>query len=371
MNEFQETPVSPTDSSVTFARTLNAVTPRVIATPSLIAVNVAIFGAMVASGVHPISPITRDLANWGANFGPMTLNGQWWRLVTSMFLHGGIVHLAMNMFFLWYIGRLVERLVGNVGFLVLYFVSGIAGSMTSLAWKPEVFSVGASGAIFGVLGALLGFIILRRDSIPDTVFGQLRHSVLALIGYNVLFGMMVPGIDMAAHAGGFIAGFLCGLILSQPLSLEAVAARWQRNAAVLLVGAVLLPLAAAALPEAPPDMEQELQRLMDLEKQVNKTMSKLVTQLQQEEISAAEFADAVQHDVIFPWADTRRSIEGLLDKPHTDRAFLSRLAEYMKLREESWQLQAEGVRERDSEKMERGMKKNSAAGEIVREMSSR
>jgi rhomboid protease GluP len=112
-----------------------------------------------------------SLIAWGANYGPDTItNGQWWRLLTSMFLHIGIVHLAFNMIVLLQIGPFVERLVGNVGFLIVYFVSGFAGNVTSLVWNPYTVSAGASGAIFGLYGLLLGFLLMsRRDSIPTDV----------------------------------------------------------------------------------------------------------------------------------------------------------------------------------------------------------
>ncbi|NUQ62117.1 MAG: rhomboid family intramembrane serine protease [Pirellulales bacterium] len=359
------------EAVIAFARTLSTLTPWRIVTPTLVIANVVVFVVMVASGVDAFRPVPRSLADWGANFGPMTMNGQWWRLGTCMFLHAGIVHLALNMLFLWYVGRLVERLVENFGFVVLYFVSGIAGSIASLAWHPERMSVGASGAIFGVTGGLLGFILLRRDSMPDAVFRQLRHSVLGLIVYNVLFGAAVPGIDTAAHIGGLAAGFVGGLVLSQPLSAEKAPRRWLRNAALLIIGTAGLLAAAVALPDAPRDIEQELRRFGDLEREAVKISRALVPRLQQGQVSEEEFAETLERRVIRPWIETRRTIEGLLDKPNFDRAFLARLVEYMKLREEGWQLQADGVRSQDARKIELGVEKQEAADKLARELSAR
>ena len=95
-------------------------------------------------------------------------------MLTCAFLHFGIIHLAFNMWVLWQLGDLVERLVGNIGFLVLYIISGVGGSLASLLWNPMVISAGASGAVFGVGGALMGFILLRRDTIPAEVLKHLR-----------------------------------------------------------------------------------------------------------------------------------------------------------------------------------------------------
>ncbi len=168
-----------------------------------------------------------------------------------MFLHFGILHLGFNMWILWDLGRVVERLVGNVGFVVLYFVSGIAGSMASLTWNPLIISAGASGAVFGVVGALLGLIAFRRDTIPTPVLQHLWKSMTAFLVFNMVFGIVAPGIDMAAHIGGLIAGFACGLMLSQPLSVEMVVRRKFRNAAVASAAAIALPLWALALPNLP------------------------------------------------------------------------------------------------------------------------
>ncbi len=124
--------------------------------------NVAVFVAMVASGVDIMNPNAQTLIDWGADFGPRTLNGEWWRMVSCTFLHSGIIHLGMNMFVLWGLGRLTERFVGSMGFAVAYMISGVAGSIVSLAWNPQGISVGASGAVFGVAGTLLGFVVCHR-----------------------------------------------------------------------------------------------------------------------------------------------------------------------------------------------------------------
>ncbi len=130
--------------------------PALTVTRTIVIANVAIFGAMVANGMPFVESDGQMMLDWGANFGPMTMNGQWWRLVTCMFLHFGIVHLAMNMWILWGLAQVVERLVGSTGFAIVYMASGIAGSIASLAWYPVAVSAGASGAVFGTAGALLG-----------------------------------------------------------------------------------------------------------------------------------------------------------------------------------------------------------------------
>lgn len=233
-----------------FHRTLAALTPRAFVTPTVIGINGAVFTATVVGGVHALVPTAADLVGWGANFGPMTTHGQWWRLLTCTFLHIGIVHLAFNMWVLWDVGRLVERLVGNTGFAVIYLLSGAAGSLTSVWWHPGIVSAGASGAVFGIYGALLGFLALRRRSVPPGVLRELRNSTLGFLFFNLVYGLSEPGIDLAAHVGGLACGFVCGHAMTQPLVARAVAGRRVRNIAVAVVGVVALVIAAARVPSA-------------------------------------------------------------------------------------------------------------------------
>ncbi len=149
-----------------------------------------------------------------ANYGPATLHGQWWRLVTSMFLHGGLLHLAMNAWALYQLAGLFEIWLGPLALLLVYFISGIAGSLAS-AFITSGPSVGASGAIFGLLGALIGFLLKHRGRLTP----QAKSLLMQLVGWaaiNVIFGFSVKGIDNAAHLGGCAAGFLCGLLLPEP-----------------------------------------------------------------------------------------------------------------------------------------------------------
>ena len=152
--------------------------PRALVAPVLVAINIMVFVLMVATGVDFMEPSIEDLISWGANFGPRTVDWEWWRLLSCTFLHIGALHIAFNMYVLWDVGRVVERLVGSTTFLVLYVASGLVGSLASLALNPQVVSAGASGSVFGVFGALIGFAALQRDkaSIPGIGGGSTRHS---------------------------------------------------------------------------------------------------------------------------------------------------------------------------------------------------
>jgi len=229
-----------------FRAALAALTPRLLITPALVAINLVVFGLMVASGVDAAEPEIADLVRWGAGLTALSVEGEWWRLLTATFVHIGFLHVAFNMWVLWDAGRLVERVFGNAGFLVLYVASGLVGSLASNLLNPDVVCAGASGAVFGVYGALLGFLVRCRGSIPKKVLAGLSKSGVAFLGYNLFYGFMHAGIDVAAHVGGLAAGFACGLVMAQPLSRKALAGRRARNLLVG-VGAALLVAAGAGV----------------------------------------------------------------------------------------------------------------------------
>jgi membrane associated rhomboid family serine protease/Tfp pilus assembly protein PilF len=187
-----------------------------VVTKAIFGMNVAVFLGMLFAGVSIIdNPSGQDLVHWGANFGPLTLNGQWWRLLTYMFEHGSLIHIALNMWCLWNLGLMAESLYGSWTFGVIYILCGITGGLGSLWWHPTVPSVGASGAIFGIAGALISAFSLGEFSLPrDAIRGTLR-SVVTFVGYNLVFGAALSGIDNAAHIGGLVGGLAVGALIAK------------------------------------------------------------------------------------------------------------------------------------------------------------
>ena len=218
---------------------LAAITPRVWVTPALAILIVLGFAVELKLGVSLDKPTGSQLLAAGAEFGPFFAEGQWWRAFSSMFLHAGPLHLAFNLWAFWSVGKLTERVFGNLPFLALYLLSGIGGSLTSLAWSPLAVGVGASGAIFGVYGALLAFVLLHRGVLPSAYLVQQRNSIVGFIGYNVVFGLSQKNTDMAAHAGGFVIGALAGAMLGRDL-LQPEAGRLRRALGAAGVTALLL-----------------------------------------------------------------------------------------------------------------------------------
>lgn len=157
----------------------------------------------------------QTLVDMGALFGPYTvLKGEWWRLLTAMFLHGGMTHLLMNMFSLYLIGRGAEMYFDTKSYLSIYFFSGLIGGLVSLYMHPVSVGVGASGAIFGVFGALAGFFLAHRDKIASHSKAFMKDFGI-IIAINLVIGLSIPSIDVSAHIGGLIVGFIGGFVLSK------------------------------------------------------------------------------------------------------------------------------------------------------------
>jgi rhomboid protease GluP len=237
-------------AEIEFLHRLHGATPRVFVTPALIALNVIVFGAMIATGVDPLGGRPDDYLKFGANFGPLTSGGEWWRLATCTFVHAGILHLLFNMWALWDSGQLTERLFGNAWFAAIYLFAGVTGSFASMLWRNEAVSVGASGAVFGVFGALLAYTIRERGSIPPVMLNRLRISTSIFVTYSLFYGFAASGIDNAAHMGGLAAGLVMGFVGARPLEANArIAGHARRIVLAFLIAAIALPSAARFAPD--------------------------------------------------------------------------------------------------------------------------
>ena len=187
--------------------------PPPIVTRILIGINLAVFVAMALATKQFFSFDNATALRWGADFGPATASGEWWRMLTSMFLHGGILHIAVNMWALRNLGYTAELFYGRRNFLAIYMLSGLAGSAATMIWRPGDVSVGASGAIFGVAGALAAMVYFKKLPVDRALLKRDIGSIGAVIFYNLLIGAAVPIINNAAHVGGLVAGLLLGFAL--------------------------------------------------------------------------------------------------------------------------------------------------------------
>jgi len=184
-------------------------------TYSIIGINIVIYLFSAFFSQDMIDMDMQTLVDMGALYGPLTvLKGEWWRLFTAMFLHGGMTHILMNMFSLYLIGRGVEMYFDTRSYLIIYLFSGLLGGLASLYMHPNSVGIGASGAIFGVFGALAGFFLAHRDKIAAHSKAFMKDFGIVL-GINLVLGLSIPSIDVSAHIGGLIIGIIGGFVISK------------------------------------------------------------------------------------------------------------------------------------------------------------
>jgi rhomboid protease GluP len=181
------------------------------ATAVLLLANILVFISMVLAGMNVVSPTPQELLQIGANRRQEVLSGEYWRLFTAMFIHKGLMHVAMNLFALGIAAALLEPTLKFFRLLLLYLIGGVAASLASIYWYDNITSLGASGAIFGLYGLLLAFNVTR-------VFAAEQQGVVWIVlllfgGLSLLLGFL-GGVDNAAHIGGLISGFILGMLIS-------------------------------------------------------------------------------------------------------------------------------------------------------------
>lgn len=285
-----------------FAASLLQQTRVAFVTPLLLLINIAIFIIMAANGVDIFSPTSETLLNWGADHGLTTLSGEYWRMISNTFVHAGIIHLAFNMWVLYSVGGFVERIYGNVLFAVIYLFCAAFASVASLIRHPEIVSVGASGAIFGLYGALGAFLLCKKANIPKGSLLELRNSTLGFVGYNLLFGFTVPFIDNAAHIGGLVAGFCISFLAIRPFHSKArKRLLLPRLAATCIAGALFLGITSVFLPYEYGRFGNYLDKAVKEEERAFSQYNKLVTEWENSDISNRAFSAALEQKIIPYW----------------------------------------------------------------------
>jgi rhomboid protease GluP len=189
-------------------------------------INTGMYVATVLRG-GGADPDLNTLSAFGAKFAPLIVQGQWWRLITAGFLHGGILHILMNMWVLFDLGAQVEEMYGPSRFLVIYLVSNVTGFLASMYLIPRVLSVGASAAIFGLIGAMIAMGVRDRSSYGSAI----RSFYLRWAVYGLVLSL-IPGTDWAAHIGGLAGGFLIGFLTGTPTTSTATERIWQVAAGI-------------------------------------------------------------------------------------------------------------------------------------------
>src|ERR1700691_1355219 len=220
-------------------------------TQVILGINVAVFLGMVIASGNPAAfgnPMqefsTPESLRWGANAGLLTFSGEWWRLLTCVFVHGGLLHIGFNMWCLWNLGDLCESLYGRWTYAAVYLICGVGASLASAAWNPYRPSLGASGAIFGLAGALIAAFKLGEFSVPRAALQGTLRSLGAFVVYNLIFGAAMSGVDNAAHIGGLLTGLILGAVIALIAPQQEHA---PRRLAIFLATSVALAAGAMAL----------------------------------------------------------------------------------------------------------------------------
>lgn len=304
--------------------------PVPLMTRVLIGLNVLVFVFMLFGGAgfwH--SPNTVQLT-WGANFAPATADGQWWRLGTAMFLHFGALHLGMNMLALWDGGKLVERMFGGVRFLAIYLISGVAGNLLSLVVQGnDAVSGGASGAVFGIYGALLIYVWFARHQMQTVEFRWLFGGALAFSALTIAMGYIIPGIDNSAHIGGFVTGVAMAALLlpglsNNPSRRELSLVQWLMGTAWVIALCWLL----THLPTPKYLWQQELaiqkqvQKLNLIDQQAQRKWQQIMLEGREGNVTFDDMASQIDAQVATPYEESFEKLSALSDDPKLPSAAL-------------------------------------------------
>lgn len=330
-----------------FVEFLRRRVPRAPVTAALLALNVAVYVLMVLSGVSALSPHPADVLAWGAVRGPEVFAGQYWRLFTCMFLHFGLLHIGFNMWVLKSVGPFVERLFGHAGFLTIYLVSGLVASAAGLAWSPIATAAGASGAIFGVVGGLLAALVVRPPEMPPAFAKALRGSLVQFVALNVVLGLAVPQIGLAAHLGGLVGGIGCGLALGpRGLLRPRPRGRWVARIAATTAAGLTLVVAATSWSAARFDpLLAARVGVVEAELASVETYDEAVQRHDAGELGDAELARILEREVLPPWRAMRARLEELAARDPGE--VLDAFLRYAAHRERTWELHAELLRTGD------------------------
>lgn len=313
--------------------------PLPIVTIVMIATNVAAYVFSVASGANWLAPDPEVMFHQGGNLGAATLDGESWRLASSMFLHYGLIHLAMNMIGLVFVGIAVERYYGRLAYLAVYVFAGLVGSLTS-ALGSQAVSVGASGALFGLLGGLGAYLLIHRASFDREAFASQARWLGIVIAINVVSGLQSKTIDMYAHIGGLVAGFAAGLVLAKrPSTPRAVLVF---AASMVLVVAV----AAGAIPK--PQVKAVLAttkaKFDDFAKLEEKALDRYNQLGASDKMTEDEVANAIELEVLPTWRQGKTLVWSLEYLPDELEA---NLRAYIETRERAWVAMVAALRKKD------------------------
>jgi membrane associated rhomboid family serine protease len=309
-----------------------------IVTPALLALNVLVFLRM-SFGDGFGDP--EALVAWGASFGPRTTNGEWWRLASAMFVQGGMFHLLINMAGLVQIGLLLERLVGHLTVAIVYMAAGLLAGLVSLSSHPVAVTFGATPAVlslYGLFTATLVWITLQGSTLTVPVSTLKRLAPAA--GVFVLYAALSDGPQRAGYLPGLFSGFVCGLVLARGVGERKPPVR--RAAAVTAIALVVLTASAMPL-RGVADVRPEIARVVDLEDRTSRAYKAAVDQFKLGAMTAEALAQVINRTIMPELQAARSRLKALAGVPPEHQPLVAHADEYLRLRDESWRLRADGL----------------------------
>lgn len=359
-----------------FRDALRERTPWPLVMPALVAVNVIVFLMMGLGSTPTTEP--ESLVAWGASFGPRTTNGEWWRLVASMFVHPGFFQLLVNCAALVQLGLILERLVGHITFAAVYVAAGVLASLVSLSDYPMAVSAGASGAIFGLYGLLLassawaaihrapaervepppvalgtfGFRELPQaepvdtrganedDShLPPSVVMTLTAAkrLAPVAALFLLYNMVSGGLGGGAELAGLAAGFICGIVLTSGVSVSTPPVR---RVAVTMAVTVMVAVASAVPLRGVTDVRPEIARVLAVEERTASAYESAVQQFKLGTVTPEALAQMIERKIAPEITAMQARLKTLGRVPPEHQQVLASAQEYLRLRDESWRLRA-------------------------------
>jgi len=330
---------------------------RPIFSGGLIIANVLVFLGTVAGGADWLLPVGSTLIKWGSNFSPYTIDGEWWRLFTSLFIHFGLVHLFLNMLALAFFGPVVERVYSGATLLLVYFASGLTGAAASIAWHPGINAAGSSPAVLG----LVGYLFVRQLKAGKILTDYLRPTMTAgavMLGVTLLAGFMYGRIDSAAHLAGVAAGAALGASGFLPLARSRLYGAMTRYMVNLLAAAFLVAVSVWCAQHASASFSGEglywytVHWLQRGEERVNKKFNAALSLAKANPSDQPALVQELDSDVLPFWRTATLRLSGIqLDFDSPNLPTLQFLQTLASARVHAYELFSKGFREGDAQEL--------------------
>jgi membrane associated rhomboid family serine protease len=331
--------------------------PRAIVTPALAALNVGVFFYMAFYASGPIAD-QKTLIEWGASFGPRTTNGEWWRIVTAMFLHAGFFHLLVNVAGLVQTGLIVERLLGPLALASTYLAAGVYANLTAISGDPLSVTYGASAAIFSVYGLLLStFVLGLRKRSPATIP---IHELKKLAPAAVIFMLVNMGAAGPPSFAGVVVGLLSGIVLAIGVSEQQA----PLSRVAVTFGAAAIAIVMAAVPHRGiADVRPEIARITALEEQTTTTYDAAIRRFTTGMITGDGLAKHIDKDILPKLVAEQTRLRAIQGVPPQHKPVVAAADEYLTLRQESFRLRLEALRKTQMKKLKQAETTETAARE--------